>query len=51
MHYVELGCIYAELGRIDDARRFITRGLAMPDCDKDDPDMKQRGRETLAKLR
>lgn len=50
MHYIELGRIYAEMGRKQEAREFITKGLAMPDTEKDDPETKQRGRETLAKL-
>jgi tetratricopeptide (TPR) repeat protein len=50
MHYIELGRIYAQMGRKDDARQFINRGLAMPDAEKDDPETKQRGRETLQKL-
>jgi len=50
MHYIELGRIYAQMGRTDDARRFINKGLAMPDSEKDDPETKERGRETLAKL-
>ena len=50
MHYIELGRIYAQMGRKDEAREFINKGLAMPDTEKDDPETKQRGRETLAKL-
>lgn len=50
MHYIELGQTYAQMGRTADARRLITKGLAMPDVDKDDPEIKSRGRETLAKL-
>jgi tetratricopeptide (TPR) repeat protein len=50
MHYIELGRIYAQMGRKDDARQFINKGLAMPDAEKDDPETKQRGRETLQKL-
>jgi hypothetical protein len=38
------------MGRTDDARQFINKGLAMPDSEKDDPETKERGRETLAKL-
>ncbi len=51
MHYIELGIAYAQMGRSADARRFIAKGLAMPDVEKDDPGTKQRGREVLAKLR
>src|ERR1043166_8244510 len=38
MHYIELGRIYAQMGRADDARRFINKGLAMRDTEKDDPE-------------
>ena len=50
MHYIELGRIYAQMGRKDDAQHFINKGLAMPDSEKDDPETKQRGKETLQKL-
>jgi hypothetical protein len=39
------------MGRKNDARKFINKGLAMPDVEKDDPEMKTKGRETLEKLR
>ena len=29
---------------------FINKGMAMPNKEKDDPEIKARGRETLAKL-
>jgi len=51
MHYIELGRVFLQMGRIDDARRTLKKGLAMPDMEKDDPETKQRGREALAKLR
>ena len=50
MHYIELGIVYAQMGKSADARRVIVQGLAMPDVEKDDPEIKRRGRETLAKL-
>jgi tetratricopeptide (TPR) repeat protein len=50
MHYIELGQTYAQMGKNADARRVIAQGLAMPDVEKDDPEIKRRGRETLAKL-
>jgi tetratricopeptide (TPR) repeat protein len=50
MHYIELGRIYAQMGRKEEARELINKGLAMPNTEKDDPETKQRGRETLAKL-
>ena len=51
MHYIELGRIYAQMGRKEQARELINKGLAMPNVEKDDPETKERGRETLAKLR
>jgi tetratricopeptide (TPR) repeat protein len=50
MHYIELGRVYARMGRIDDARSFIAKGLAMRDTEKDDPEIKRQGRELLASL-
>ena len=50
MHYIELGRIYSQTGRKDEARELINKGLGMPDAEKDDPETKERGRETLAKL-
>jgi tetratricopeptide (TPR) repeat protein len=50
MHYIELGRIYAQMGRKDEARESINKGLGMPDAEKDDPETKARGRETLTKL-
>jgi tetratricopeptide (TPR) repeat protein len=51
MHYIELGRVYAQMGRTDDARRFITKGLAMQNTEKDDPETKRQGQEVLTKLR
>jgi len=51
MHYVELGRVYAQMGRKDDARRCIDKALSMPNREKDDPETKERGREALAKLK
>jgi tetratricopeptide (TPR) repeat protein len=50
MHYIELGRIYAQMGKSQEARDFINKGLAMRDAEKDDPETKERGRETLAKI-
>jgi tetratricopeptide (TPR) repeat protein len=50
MHYIELGRIYAQMGRKADARLYINKGLAMPNAEKDDPETKRRGLEALAKL-
>ena len=51
MHYIELGRTYAEMGRDEDARKFIIKGLAMPETEKDDPQTKELGRQILKKLR
>ena len=51
MHYIELGRTYANMGRDADARKFITKGLAMPETEKDDPETKNLGRQILKKLR
>jgi tetratricopeptide (TPR) repeat protein len=51
MHYIELGLVYAQMGRTDDARRSISTGLSMPNTEKDDPEVKRQGQEVLAKLR
>jgi len=50
MHYIELGQTYAQMGKSAAARRMIAKGLAMPDIEKDDPEIKRRGLETLTKL-
>ena len=51
MHYIELGRTYAQMGRKAEARKFITKGLAMAETEKDDPETKSKGREVLSKLR
>jgi len=51
MHYIELGRVYADMGRTADARIFITKGLAMRDTEKDDPETKRQGQELLANIR
>jgi len=50
MHYIELGRIYAAMGRKDEAHKFIKKGLAMPNKEKDDPEMREIGQQTLQKL-
>ena len=51
MHYIGLGRTYLEMGKSDEARKYITKGLAMPNTEKDDPETKDVGRQLLAKLR
>jgi len=50
MHYIELGRTYVQMGRDADARKCITKGLAMPETEKDDPETKNLGRQILKKL-
>lgn len=50
IHYIELGRIYAEMGRKEEARKYILKGLAMPNQEMDDAEMKEIGRETLKKM-
>jgi hypothetical protein len=38
------------MGDVAAARRFLNKGMAMPEKEKDDPEIKVRGREALAKL-
>jgi tetratricopeptide (TPR) repeat protein len=49
-HYIELGHTYAQMGNTAEARRFLEKGLSMPNQEHDDPELKVKGRETLAKL-
>ncbi len=50
MHYIELGRTYAQMGNTEVARKFIAKGLSMPNTEKDDPEVKEQGRQLLAKL-
>jgi hypothetical protein len=38
------------MGRKEEARMFIEKGLSMPNREKDDPEMKAVGQELLKKL-
>ena len=49
-HYIEQGRTWAQMGDNGKARRFIEKGMAMPNTEKDDPEVKARGREALARL-
>jgi tetratricopeptide (TPR) repeat protein len=51
MHYIELGRTFAQMGRPAEARKYISKGLAMAETEKDDPETKAKGREILAKLK
>jgi tetratricopeptide (TPR) repeat protein len=50
MHYIELGRIYAQMGRKDEAMQFIRKGLTMPEQEKDDAEQKELGRQALKKM-
>ncbi len=50
MHVIELGITYGKMGRTQEARRLIEKGLAMPNTEKDDPVLKQRARVELEGL-
>jgi tetratricopeptide (TPR) repeat protein len=50
MHYIELGRIYAAMGRKDDAKKFLSKGMAMPNREKDDWELKEVARDLLKKL-
>ena len=49
-HRIELGRAYAALNKKALAREEISKGLSLPDREKDDPNTKLRGKATLAKL-
>ncbi len=49
-HYIELGRTYAQMENDGDAKKYIQMGLKMPNREKDDYELKERGRETLAQL-
>jgi tetratricopeptide (TPR) repeat protein len=49
-HYIELGRTYAQMGRTKEARRHLQTGLSMADREYDDPELKVKGKEALAKL-
>jgi tetratricopeptide (TPR) repeat protein len=51
MHYIALGKVYVEMGKKDEGCRLIQKGLAMQCTEKDDPQTKHEGEETLAKAR
>ncbi len=50
IHHIELGRTYAQMGRTEEAKAAIRKGLAMPNQEKDDAESKERGRATLAGL-
>ena len=51
MHHIELGRIYAQMDRPEEARQALQKGLSLPNTDKDDAESKAAGREVLASLK
>lgn len=51
VHQVELGRTYAQMGRKEEATKYLQKGLSMPNKEKDDPETKERGRYTLTTLK
>ena len=50
IHQIEYGRTLAMMGRDEDAKREIRKGLAMPDREADDGEAKARGRKSLDDL-
>lgn len=50
IHQIEYGRTLAMMGKKEDAKREIQKGLAMPNRDKDDAESKRRGKQTLDSL-
>ena len=48
---IDLGIVYAAMGKPSDARKHIEMGLAQPNKGKDDPEAKKRGRDLLLTLK
>jgi tetratricopeptide (TPR) repeat protein len=49
-HHIQLGRAYAALGRNKEAKASLTRGLGLPDREKDDPFIRKLGVEALKRL-
>jgi tetratricopeptide (TPR) repeat protein len=49
-NHIGLGRALAALGRTAEAKEELQRGLSMPNQEKDDPFVKEQGRETLRKI-
>ena len=50
VHVVELGRTYARMGQQENAKKYLQKGLAMAEIDKDDPETKARARSALADI-
>ena len=51
IHHIKLGRTYAQMGKVEEAKKCIEKGLEMPNTGKDDKEVKQHGRETLEGLK
>jgi tetratricopeptide (TPR) repeat protein len=49
-NHIGLGRAYAAIGNTVEARKELQLGLSMPNQEKDDPFVKEQGRETLRKI-
>jgi tetratricopeptide (TPR) repeat protein len=50
VYQIDMGITCASMGNKADAKTFIQKGLALPTQGKDDPETKNRGKETLHSL-
>jgi tetratricopeptide (TPR) repeat protein len=49
-NHIELGRAYAAMGKKEEARAALEKGLSLPNRQRDDPETKDRGRAALKKL-
>jgi tetratricopeptide (TPR) repeat protein len=49
-NFIELGRTYVAMGKKEDARTVLEKGLSLPIRQRDDPETKERGRAALRKL-
>jgi tetratricopeptide (TPR) repeat protein len=50
VNYIELGRTYVAMGKKEEARTLLEKGLSLPIRQRDDPETKERGRAALRKL-
>lgn len=50
-HYIELGHTYSLSGQPESSRKFIEKGISMPNKEKDDPELKALGHSVLKGLK
>jgi tetratricopeptide (TPR) repeat protein len=49
-NFIELGRTYVAMGKKDEARTALEKGLSLPNRQRDDPETKERGRAALKRL-